>query len=154
VSKRIDLVTQAKGHTQDFILWPKQWKAYPGHSLQWQTFKFTKGGLKEVPKMPGVYAFMVKPNIEGSLEASYLYYIGKTTRTLRKRCQEYLRDQNLKKGRPRVFDLLSRFKGRVYFACAPVDPPHQVEDDLIMALIPPANSTFPAKISKITRVLR
>jgi hypothetical protein len=91
VTKRfVDLVTEAKGHTQDFLLWPRRWRLYPGHDLDWEILKFTKSGLRNVPNEPGVYAFLLQPRLESSLEVSYLLYVGMSTKSLKVRCKTYL----------------------------------------------------------------
>jgi len=149
-----DLVTEAKGDTHSFILWRKQWRAYSGNSLEWQCFKFTKAGLNDVPRKPGVYAFLVQPRLEVSLEVSYLFYIGKTDRTLRQRSKEYLSDYLRGDGRPRIINLLSKYKSYLYFACAPTDTPQQVEDTLLAAFIPPGNDKLPVSVRRIVRAFR
>ncbi len=69
-----------------------------------------------------MYAFLVQPGIGSGLNVSYLMYIGKTDRPLRKRFREYLGEVKSPKGRHKVRLALELWKKYLWFSCA-VAPP-------------------------------
>lgn len=145
---------EGKGHTFSFCMWPRMWQNYhPLILLEWQTFHLSLEDANEIPNAPGVYAFLVKPSLEAMLGASYLIYVGKTSRTLRERFREYLREMDDPFGRAKVLNFLQRYNGHVHFSCSVIDicvvEPEAVENELLKALMPPANSEFPAEVSRI-----
>jgi hypothetical protein len=150
----VDAVSDAKAHEVRMILWPCQWqKCQLEGNLHWQVFEFKDESTNTIPSLPGVYAFLVQPRLAGNLDASYLMYIGKTDRSLRQRCQEYLQETIDPSGRPKIVDTLIRYSGYIYFSCATIiDPaiaPQKIEEELLKALIPPMNSELPAEVRRI-----
>lgn len=147
-----DLVDEAKSHLCSLMLWPKRWRAHTSpKSLPWKTLTFTDKSQPNVPNKPGVYAFLVKPSI-ANLDVSYLMYIGKTDRSLRKRFGEYRASIRQYKGRPAVVVFLHKYDGFLHFCCAPVESPRspsKVEERLLAAFIPPANKQLPARARRI-----
>ncbi len=151
----VDVVKEANFYNRRFTIWPRRWRAY-GSSicLSWTVFLFGEDAIKEIPDEPGVYAFLIQPSIASDLNASYLIYIGKTTRSLRTRFQEYLREAKNPSGRPKIVTWLNPFKGFIYFSCAVLTSsvsPETVEGELLNAFIPPANEQYPAEVSRIIR---
>jgi len=121
--------------------------------LNWQTFHLSLDEVDEIPNEPGVYAFLVIPSVEASMGAAYLIYIGETSRTLRSRYREYLKEVDAPFGRAKVLNFLQRYNEHVHFSCSVIDialvEPEAVENELLKALMPPANSEFPAEVSRI-----
>jgi excinuclease UvrABC nuclease subunit len=152
-----DLVKEAKSHLQPMVLWPARWKEYKSSaSLRWKSNRFDNAVRGHVPNEPGVYAFLIKPRI-ANLDVSYLMYIGKTDRSLRRRFDEYLADVRDFKGRPAIAVLLHNYQGFVDFSCATLSSPQRpgvLENKLLEAFIPPANKQLPAKISRIISAFR
>ena len=75
----------------------------PHQALTWSLFPFQDASRSQIPNAPGVYAFLIVPNIAGNLNVSYLMYIGKTDRPLRQRFAEYLLEAKSDRIRPNLF---------------------------------------------------
>ena len=134
-----------------FRLSPALWNQYRGpDDLKWECAPFSRCQLTVIPECPGVYAFCVRPSIGGNLCGSYLLYVGKTDRSLRARCRNYLRSAEANKERPKVQRMLSLFANSSHlffcFAIVTEDDPASVEDLLLEATVPPANTVFPASV--------
>lgn len=152
-----DICKEAKSHVQPMILWPARWNEYKTPaSVQWRSHAFNSAVRRKVPDKPGVYAFLIKPGV-ANLNVSYLMYVGKTDRSLRKRFDEYLAEVRGYKGRPAIAVMLHNYRGFIDFCCATVDSPQRpakIEKKLLEAFIPPMNKQLPAKISRIISAFR
>ena len=76
-------------------------------------------------------------------ETKYLFYIGKTNRTLKKRFSEYV-NEGKGKGKPRVkvYEMLTQYADHLYFNYATIPNAAQVneaEDKLINTFVPNVN---------------
>ncbi len=156
-----DLVEKAKSHTHSFTLWPDQWRRCNlQNSLSWNTYAFSPASTGSIPEQPGIYAFLIQPNIANNLNASYLIYIGKTERNLRVRFQEYLREVKNQSGRPKICFLLGSYDGYLSFSCAVVKSNtlsatlNALEKELLKVFIPPANDRIPAEVGRVVEVFR
>lgn len=148
----LDIVKDAKAHEQKFMLWPRNWIEYdPSVELSWSVFPFRSEAKVSVPDKPGIYAFLVQPGVAPNLNASYLAYVGETERSLRVRFGEYLREAVDPAGRPKVQMWLQMYDGYIYFTCAELSSPVEVEQKLIDALMPPANSDFSAEVGRVLK---
>lgn len=148
----LDVVKDAKAHEQKFMLWPRNWTEHdPAVNLSWDVFPFRLDAQGGIPNEPGVYAFLIQPGIAPNLNASYLAYVGKTERSLRTRFGEYLREVVDPAGRPKIQMWLQTYESYVYFTCAKLASPVDVERKLIDALMPPANSDFSAEVGRVLR---
>lgn len=137
-------------HTYKFILDPVRWSslALP-YVLNWNTVPFTRASVTTIPDdQVGVYTFVVVPGIANHASCGYLMYVGQTTRqSLRRRFQQYLREQRIKKGRVSVLDMMALFPSHLWFCYAPLPQTTQIlqiEADLIRAFVPPINDDYPA----------
>ena len=142
---------QLKISEYSFHLSPTLWDQYRGpNDLEWECAHFHRRNLDAIPQAPGVYAFCVRPAVGGNLCGSYLLYVGKTGRSLRTRCREYLADAEAKRGRPRLQRMINLFHHTEYlrfcFAVVPQGDPASIEDSLLEATIPPACRVFPASV--------
>lgn len=153
-----DLVGKAKLHTHSFTLWPDRWRSCNlQNPLSWNTYAFSQASTGSIPDQPGVYAFLVQPNIANNLNASYLMYIGMTERSLRVRFIEYLREVDNRNGSPKIVFLLGLYDGYLSFSCAIVnsntlsDTLNALENELLQAFIPPANDRIPAEVGRAVR---
>ncbi|HZY39398.1 MAG TPA: GIY-YIG nuclease family protein [Mucilaginibacter sp.] len=152
----LDFVEMAdlKFHVKKFFLRSKSWEDHANQipfRLNWNSVKFENANQAAVPRRKGVYAFSVKPEYAGLFETNYLFYIGKTNRTLRSRFGEYIDDsQGKNKPRQKVFTMLKMFDGYLHFNFAPLVNTSQVdlaEDQLINTFMPHVNVV--AAIAKI-----
>lgn len=142
-------------HIKKFFLYPQFWND-PLKSLTeptgWKKVKFTKSNRALIPKDKGIYCFVLQPELVNFFDTTYLFYIGKTNRTLWVRYKEYL-DEKAGKGKPRnkVFEMLNQYTDCLYFyytsipASADVD---SCEEKLLNIFVPRVNTDIPeAKIS-------
>ena len=137
-----------------FILHPDQWEEYPNRvKLEWKVVKFNTENATLLPTdKKGVYSFIVQPCIADHPLLAYPLYIGKTEENFRARYRRYLREPRERKPRPLITEMLTKWSEHLYFVYAPIEDENiikDVEDDLLMALIPPRNSKFPAKIQPL-----
>jgi excinuclease UvrABC nuclease subunit len=145
-----DNVGTLKGnYVRKFFLFPNFWiesETEITQSLEWKRYKFTKANKSRISRSKGVYCFVLKPKVKEFFDTSYLLYIGKTTRTLRIRYNEYLRDLAGKgKPRPKVKDFLDKYHDRLYFYYTELNinsEIDEIEDNLIDKFIPWANVTI------------
>lgn len=112
---------EARAHEYTFCLWPRLWHQYtedPGHTFDWEELKFLASEVDNVPDKPGLYTFVIEPNIANYPSNSYLMYIGKTKRTLRQRFKEYIREMQRESGRPKIVRLLNKYPDNTFFVTA------------------------------------
>ena len=143
---------QRKIHTRKFILWPQKWAAYNFPDLfDWEIHPFQPDQIENIPIEPGIYSFVIQPGIASHSHCSYLMYIGQTERTLRVRFREYLRDRNNPNCRPKILELLNRYKDYIHFCCSIIEEKEriiEIESALINAFQPPCNDRFSAETSE------
>ncbi len=134
-----------------FHLSPALWNQYRGpRDLEWKCESFSRDALEAVPNLPGVYAFCVRPSIGGNLCGSYLLYVGKTNRSLRTRCREYLAKAEKDDERPKILRMMSIYFGTSYlhfcFAVVRETDPALIEEWLLEATVPPSCTAYPASV--------
>jgi len=139
-------------HTVEFILDPRQWVAVVlPIPLNWNIVPFRENGIQNVPNDEvGVYSFVVQPDIVDHPNCVYLMYIGQTkNQSLRRRYQQYLRDQRTKKGRHLVVRMLNTWPDHLWFCYATIQQIQyidEIEACLLSAYLPPINSEYPADV--------
>tara|TARA_R110000744_G_scaffold360372_1_gene467888 strand:+ start:106 stop:606 length:501 start_codon:yes stop_codon:yes gene_type:complete len=158
-----DLDFKKKGeyklHVKKFFLFPEFW-AEPKNqlpiALTWKYVKFSNVNRKRIPTSKGVYAFVLIPKYNNFIDTKYLFYTGKTNRTLKDRFIEYLKERD-GKGKPRVKvnEMLNLYDGHLYFFYSEIPNPSDVsvcEDLLINTFVPHVNTQIP--IAKIRPELK
>lgn len=148
-NKRADL----KFHVRKFFLHPDYWNDTSKSiniNLEWNSYEFSSGNKENIPEEKGIYSFVLKPKYQNFFDTAYLFYFGKTTRTLKIRFQEYLDDQAGKgKPRPKVFEMLNLYKGSLYFYFASInsdDSINECEEKVLNTFVPPINTDIPEAI--------
>jgi len=142
-----------------FLLWPKQWEKYQHlHNLIWNYIPYRQESLTTLPNEPGVYAFVIRPEIANLHDCGYLMYVGKAEKqSLRMRCRTYFAESKKKKGRPPIHRLLTFWKSNLYlyFATVPSDGTlvSDVEAELLKAFVPPCNTQFPGKLGRVAKLV-
>lgn len=146
----------------NMILNPNLWARYPDRlPLNWNSVKFHSSQLENVPNDEhGVYSFVVIPEIANHIACAYLLYVGKTDRSFHERYWEYLYGQRTGKNiGPHKYEMLIKWRDHLWFCYAPilttaVTQIKQIEDDLLVAYLPPYNKQFPASVRGPMGVLR
>jgi len=141
-------------YTRRFIMWPERWMEFPEEvSLTWKSIKYTEDNLASLPDKTGIYAFIAKPEI-ANLGISYLMYIGKAEKqSLLKRCPQYTQELKKEKGRPLIKQMLVKWAEHLflYFSEVDKDKTSKVEEHLLAAFMPPANTQLPGKLTTIAK---
>lgn len=137
-------------HVKSFFLYPTFWtdnEPTINFTTDWKQVHFTKANRNSIPMSKGVYAFVLVPRFKHLVPTRYLFYVGKTNRTLHKRYGEYL-DEKDGKGKPRkkVFKMLNLYKDYMYFCYAALpDMKHvdELEECLLNTFVPHVNTLIP-----------
>ncbi len=145
---------QKKLHIRKFFLYPPNWVESNNQiavNLGWRYVKFDRSNINLIPHRQGIYCFVVEPELANIFETRYLFYVGKTNRTLRIRFKEYLDDQRgIGKPRPKVYEMLNLYKDYLYFYFAAVEGAEEVQEcekKLLNTMVPHINTLIPdAKI--------
>lgn len=142
-------------HIRKFFLYPKFWvdstKDIKVDPSNWKNIEFDQLNKNKIPSSKGIYAFVVKPKYPSLFQTNYLFYIGKTNRTLKERYKEYLAERDGKgKYRYLVREMLKLYNGHVYFYYLELNDSSQVnefETSLLNTFVPFVNTDIPlAKI--------
>lgn len=149
-----DLNFEEKGrfkiHIRKFLLYPKFWNdPINGISLplNWNNVKFEPNSKAGIPLRKGIYCFVVKPSFLNMFETRYLFYVGKTNRTLQERFGEYLYEQEGKgKPRPKLYEMLNLYKNHLHFYYTEINDEKDVdgcEQKLLNSFVPHVNTSIP-----------
>jgi len=148
----IDFTKRAdyKLHVRKFFLYPDYWKDANKSiniKLEWNAYEFSSRNRENIPEEKGIYGFVLKPQYQNFFDTAYLFYFGKTNRTLKIRFQEYLDDQAGKgKPRPKVYEMLNLYRESLYFYFASIDSDKSIsecEEKVINTFVPPINTDIP-----------
>lgn len=152
----IDFVEEAviKDHIKRFLLYPLYWSDINNRiqlKLKWNSILFNSKNLSHTPNKKGIYAFILKPSYDNFLETKYLFYVGKTNRTLKIRYKEYLNEKEGKgKTRKKVHKMLNQYEGFLHFYWAEIGAVKNInkfEENIINTFVPHINVSIPkAKI--------
>lgn len=144
-------------HIRKFFLFPPFWadtnKDIGVTSREWKYVKFDKVNRNRVSTKKGLYAFVLKPSYPSFVKTHYLFYLGKTTRTLQDRFDEYFVERDGKgKYRYLVRDMLRLYDGHLYFYFLELDKTDdeisEFEEKLLNTFVPFVNTDIPeAKIN-------
>jgi len=153
---------------QHFTLSPPLWHSFqPAPALSWQCVKFGKSTANQVPKVRGIYAFVIQfqdhdapPIVLPS--HGYITYVGITgqrssRRTLRDRYGDYLQEKERPK-RVQIGFMLNNWPDDLYFHFAKVDAAVDLaglETALNDAIMPPyGTNDFSAAARRRGRAFR
>lgn len=142
----VDQVDALKKYKKSFILSPSQWSALTLGSLTWECVKFEKGNKTSIPKVRGIYCFIIKHEHPALPSNAYIAYIGlvgdSNNRGLRVRYSDYLREQRRPK-RLHVNIMLNKWKDYIYFYYVKIPDKRRslesIETKLLDSIIPPFN---------------
>ena len=145
-----------QSHFVPMIYLPPAWKPHEGMKREWVITDFPPVPRKKIKKAPGVYAFVVEPNIFSLIPASGLFYIGKAT-NLYDRIGAYIGELN--KGftqtrRPQIWRMLNLWNGHLKYYYTITDNvrlAEELEAKMIQAFRPHFNRQYDAETSKTMR---
>ena len=134
MSKLIDLVKEKselkdvqdffRQHSFKVFLWADAWrKVKTEYALQWNKVEFGKASVNKVPEVRGIYAFSI--SIKNSVMPSHgvIVYFGETSRTLRMRYTEYIRDSRHGAKRTKLKNLFDLWVSDLdFFLCSNTGP--------------------------------
>src|SRR5690554_7641428 len=92
--------TLLKKHEVRVTCFPRAWDFGREINCEWSVIDFPPDDLRALPDEPGVYVFVVEPNLFGLSPASTVFYVGKAKR-LRERIRAYINELNLSPRRTR-----------------------------------------------------
>lgn len=145
-------------HHVEMFFFPKVWKeAVDQPNLKWKTFNFPPTPRRQIPKSPGVYAFVVEPNMFNFSPANGLFYVGKAT-SLYDRVGAYITDLNAdydsKNTRAHIWMMLNQWDTHLkyyYVTTNTVAEAEHLENQMILAFKPHYNVKLAAKPSREVR---
>lgn len=156
ILKEIDGLTNYK---KTFILSPIQWQKLGIPKVKWKSVKFSTANKTHIPKVRGIYTFIIKHDSDLLPPHGYIAYVGltgdKKERTLHQRYGDYLRDQKRPK-RINIHTLLNKWKDDIYFYFAEIPDKKislsDIETNLLDSIIPPYNrKDFTGEFGRIVR---
>ncbi len=148
-----DLEAKLHSHIKSFFLYPDYGIDVKNKlpTLKWKKIRFDEKNKAKIPKSKGIYAFVLIPSYSNFVETKYLFYVGKTNRTLYQRFEEYLNEKKgVGKPRKKVFKMLNQYNGHLYFYYTEISTKSVVditEELVINVFVPHINTSIPqAKI--------
>ena len=143
---------------------PDQWAAYKNKCpLSWSSVRFSGTEIESVPDehdTTGVYTLVLKSGIAEHPAACCLLYVGKVEKqSFRARFKQYLQERlgRRRTDRVKIVNALTKWDGYLWFYYSPVNDAsqvHQLEEDLLSALLPPLNEQFPAVVRGAVKIMR
>ena len=152
-----DLAFQ-KLHNVEMVFYPKAWADAPTVVATWTRSDFPPNPRNGIPKMPGVYAFVVMTDLFDFPHANGLFYIGKAT-NLYDRVGAYIGDVSirlLKTRRPLVWRMLNQWNGHLkyfYTTTADAGAARALESQMMEAFRPHFNRHYDGITGKTMRAL-
>lgn len=143
-------------HFVDMLFLPTAWASAINSPHVWEKVKFPPMNRGDIPKSPGVYAFVVTPELFDFPLASGLFYVGKAT-CLYDRIGSYIGEQNKRlvdSVRPHVWRMINQWNGHLlylYTITADVAAAEALEDKMLSAFRPHFNRKFEATVSQTMR---
>lgn len=147
-------------HAVNVFAWPDAWRnANSAQALNWDKVEFGAATVDDVPEQRGLYAFSICVKNTIMPPHGVLVYFGETSRTLRARYKEYVRDSQRGSKRPRFENLFRLWSDDLDFFFAPIEDDEcdlrVIEQTLNDAVIPHCViKDFSAEIRRIIPVLR
>lgn len=148
-------LAHAKSHRVEMMFLPQAWQAVKSAPLEWHAIDFPPSP-NTLPKKPGVYVFVVIPNIFDFQWACGLFYVGKAT-NLYSRVSAYVSEINkdfLTSKRPLIWKMINQWNGHLkyfYTTTTTVGVAKNLEAEMLEAFRPPFNTQYEATTSHIMR---
>lgn len=145
-----------QSHIVDMVFLPEAWQNAVHSSHVWNKEVFPPPNRSDIPKEPGVYAFVVRSELFDFPFACGLFYVGKAT-CLYDRIGSYIGEQNKRlvdSVRPHVWRMLNQWKGHLlymYTITTDVASAEHLENKMLSAFRPHFNRRFEATVSQTMR---
>lgn len=145
----IDTTERYKARLYKFFLDFGKWREFQSPiPLLWEKLPFDTASKPKVPRERGLYVFTLELPSLPLPQHGYIMYVGHTgnmsSATLRSRFGQYLDSLRRQDGRSRVYYMLERFNGDLYFSFVPVADRaidlRKIEMSLINSIAPPVNT--------------
>lgn len=145
-----------ESHYVKIMFYPQAWDDAQDIEMDWVDVDFPPDPRSAIPKEPGVYAFVVEPNLFSLQSANGLFYVGKAT-NLYQRIGAYISELSKEfsdSSRPHIWKMLNQWDGRFkyyYSITEDVSVAEDIEDTILSALRPPFNKQYEAETSQVMR---
>lgn len=145
-----------RSHMVEMVFLPGAWMAATSSNHVWESVAFPPAVRADIPKVPGVYAFVVRTALFDFPFASGLFYVGKAT-CLYERIGAYLAEERMRLNestRPHVWRMINQWKGHLlylYTVTADVASAELLENKMLSAFRPHFNRRYEATVSQTMR---
>jgi len=135
---------------------PEAWLSAQHSPRTWEVKDFPPNPRSSIPRRPGVYIFVVSPDIFNFDPSMGLFYIGKAT-NLYSRIASYIGEigKDFKISyRPHIWRMINQWNGHLkYYYTTTIDvaEAEMLEDEMKNAFRPPFNKQYDAETSRIER---
>ncbi len=136
--------------------YPEAWLSAQHSSRTWDIKDFPPLHRNSIPSSPGVYIFVVSPNIFDFGPSSGLFYIGKA-KNLYSRIGAYIGEIDkdfMTTRRPHVWRMVNQWQGHLryhYTITQDVAEAEALEKEMVNAFRPPFNKQYYGEVSRIER---
>lgn len=150
-----DLAIQ-KYHIIKMCFLPDAWRNAQNSHRDWTQLDFPANPRNRIPHLPGVYTFVVRPNLFNFDSSSGLFYVGKAT-NLYTRIGFYIGEINkdfTKSRRPHIWRMVNLWHGYLkffYTITQTVVEAESIEKEMIKAFRPPFNRQLDSETSQAVR---
>lgn len=134
----------------------RAWSVANPSNHTWTEVAFPPNPRSAIPDVPGVYVFVVRPNLFDLPQSSGLLYVGKAT-SLYGRVGAYMSEINKRHSlstRPHIWRMVNVWNGHLHYlytTTPTVADAEELEDRMLDALLPYFNKEFPAETSRRQR---
>ena len=141
---------------RNFIVCPEQWETISGkyEDFEWNEIKFTDVNERLINEVEGLYLFLLSPRKVNAPFINYKLYVGET-QNLKQRFRDYLNKRHKPKSSQfKMQELVSDFPENLYFCYVELNgldeiQRKEIEDDFLVAFMPPTNSKYPKYIQRV-----
>lgn len=143
-------------HVVSMKFYPVAWLSAHNSSHTWKTKDFPPNPRNSIPKKPGVYIFVVTPDIFNFPPSSGLFYIGKAT-SLYERISSYIGEIDkdfFSTKRPNIWHMVNLWNGHLKYhftTTQNVSEAEALEKEMLNAFRPPFNTQYYGNTSLFER---
>lgn len=162
IQQTLNDIAIQKDHLVGMMFYPnawlsaQQWLSEHNKTCRWEIKDFPPDPRSSIPRSPGVYIFVVTPNIFDFDYSTGLFYVGKAT-NLYERISSYIGeiDKELRRSnRPHIWKMVNLWNGHLkyhYMVTQDVTEAEELEQEMLKAFRPHFNKQYDAKTSQVMR---